>query len=97
MLPRGRRAQQEFDFHLPPKSQWAAAAALIGWIEYSSRSEEPPPSCKRCGGLAEMRFCPSNRGVSFQCTDCLQQVGHWIRHAELSDIDFDKLPRWEAR
>jgi len=70
--------------------------AVRGWIGYS-RSTQPPPSCIRCGEPAELRFCAANRGVAFQCTSCCSQVGKWIPHRELIDIDLNKLPRWVLR
>ncbi len=66
------------------------------WAEYGLTSN--PPICIHCAdGDAELRRCSSNRGVAWQCRNCLRMVGNWIRHARLAGLQIDTLPEWVRR
>jgi hypothetical protein len=57
-------------------------------------SSRPAPC--HCGGTAELRYCPANKGVAWQCTYCGKPLSPWIPHTRLPGIDLQRLPIWRT-
>jgi len=53
----------------------------------------PPQHCK-CGGAPELRRCPQNNSIAWQCRVCDRPLSGWVPHLQLPAIQVGTLPRY---
>jgi hypothetical protein len=72
----------------------SVTAALVEYDLLSSA-----PACRHCDDSdPELRYCSNNRGVGFQCANCLHMCGKgWVPHRDLVGLQLKDLPRWVLR